>query len=221
MTIQELLGPEVIADLKDHQLRELVEAHEQNPDAVSKIWRNAQTANNPIAVLISSVRKLSTEVDVVVEAYDLDGVVNDALRLYNTRTNKYPPTDQPGWTEADAIIYAVDTAQLKHSRFHSNEIERALRIRIGRPWTADQDPDLHKPGGSPPELLENILNKVGRIGAMPDNKSEAQLLAERLRLKGQSNAVDPKVYNPKPKPKVDTADLARRLLESINKGEAA
>lgn len=218
MTIQELLGPEVIANLRDHQLLEVSLAYETDPQAITRIWRNAQTANNPVAVLISKVRKVGTEVDVVVEAYDLDGVVNDALRLYNARTSKYPPTDEPGWTEADAITYAVDTTRQHHSRFAADDVERALRIRIGRPWSANQDPAQHAPGGSPPELLENILNKVGRIGAMPNNKSEAQILAEQLRRKGASNAPDPRILSKK---KSDPADLARRLLEAINEGEAA
>lgn len=219
MTIEELLGPEVIENLRTQQLLEISLAFESDPTAVSKIWRGAQTANNPVAVLISKVRSLGTTLDAVVEdAYDLEGVVNDALRLYNARTSKYPPTDDPGWTEADAIVYAVDIAALKHSRFAADDIERGLRIRIGRRWLQNHDPALHAPGGSPPELLENILNKVGRIGAMPNNKSQSQVLAEQLRLKGASNAVDPEI---KPKPKASTTDLAKRLLETLEEGKAA
>lgn len=217
MTIEELIGPELIAGLREQQLREILEAHMQNPDAVKRIWAWAKNANNPTAALISQVRKIDLVVDVVPEAYDLEGVVNDALRLYNARTAKYPPTDQPGWTEADAIVYAVDITSLKHSRFASDDIERGLRTRIGRRWTENQDPALHAPGGSPPELLENILNKVGHIGAMPNNKSESQLLAERLRLKAASNAVDPKIRPKKP----DTSELAVRLLAELDKGKAA
>lgn len=219
MTIEELLRP---FDLSPRQRNEMFIAYDESPKGFERVCRKAAGLTNPPAALTAMIRsgqhqKIETTIDVVVEAYDLEGVVNDALRLYNARTTKYPPSDDPGWTEADAIIYAADTARQNHSRFSVEDIERGLRIRLGRPWTADQDPALHKPGGSPPELLENILNKVGRIGAMPNNKSEAQILAERLRLKGASNAPDPVTT----KPKVNTTDLAKRLLATLNEGKAA
>lgn len=205
MTVEELIGDRNLTPNQTHEMRQ---AYYENPEGFERICKSTQRANNPAAALLSVIRKGKHRAeDAVAAPVDLDEVVALAVRSYNARVAKYPPIDEAGWREEDAITYAVDTVQRQHSRYGSDDLERALRIRIGRPWSVSQDPALHAPGGSPPELLDNILRKVGRIGAMPDSKSEAQMLAERLKAKG---LVEPDRPDPTP-----PQDLVQRLLATL------
>lgn len=198
------------------QQNEVELAYEVDPAGVERLVKKARNANNPPAALISMVRKMSLVVDVIAEpAFDLDGATNDCLRIYNARVAKYPPTSERGWTDDDAIVYAIDCVRSSNSRFEAIDLERSLRIRIGKPWNADQDPALKAPGGAPPNLLHNILTKVGKIGSMPDGLTSAEYLAAYLKATGRVEKDPPRrkeiepVATPEPTPE---PTLAERLL---------
>lgn len=175
-------------DLTSTQRYEMIEAFDESPDGFARLVRRAESANNPAAALISMVRKgqhlhqEQTGKGTKPEATTLDDLVSICLRSYNARIAKYPPIDERGWTDDDAIVYAVWVASTWNSRISQDDIERAFRVRIGKPWTSDQDPALGT--GCPPELLANVLRKLSRIGvievAEPEPATTASDLAQRL-----------------------------------------
>lgn len=188
MTIDELIAD---LDLTSTQRYEMIEAFEESPDGFARIVKKADGANNRAAALISMVRKgehtkiVQTGKGTKPEATTLDDLVSICLRSYNARIAKYPPNDERGWTDDDAIVYAVWVASTWNSRISQDDIERAFRVRIGKPWTSDQDPALGT--GCPPELLANVLTKLSRIGVIvveerkpPEPATTASDLAQRL-----------------------------------------
>lgn len=128
-------------DLTSTQRYEMIEAFEESPDGFARLVRKSATANNPQAALISMVRKgqhtrtLGVVKGSKPEATTLDDVVDIAIRSYNARKAKYP--DFPG---DDAIGYATWVASTWNSRLSPDAIERGLRRRIGKAWTAESDP---------------------------------------------------------------------------------
>lgn len=197
MTIEEQLRE---FDLTSSQRYEILAAHQESPDGLERVIKKASGANNPTAALISLVRKGVHNEDKNPSkgskppADTLDDIAAIAVRSYNARVAKYPPVDERGWTLDDAISYAVWVASTwSNERWSQDDIERAMRIRIGKPWTSDQDPALGT--GCPPELKERILLKLRGFGDMPSEK-------------------------PDPKLKIDANELAARLLATLEE-EAA
>lgn len=172
MTIEELLREFA---LTSNQRDEMLIAYDENASGFERVCRKALNANNPPAALVGMIRKdehtknkasKGSEPEVV----DLEDCVGIALRLYNARLAKYPPTDERGWTRDDAIIYAVDTAQYRHAKFDSADIERRLRVILGCPWDENSNPALGT--GCPPEMPDEKPE--------PTLKVDANELAQRL-----------------------------------------
>jgi hypothetical protein len=179
MTIQELIREH---EFTSSQRIEALAAYDESPAGFERICRKAGNANNPTAALIAMLRQgqhlKSEERDKGKPPADtLDDLAGIAITSYRARIAKYPPIDERGWTDDDAIVYGVWVASTWNNRYSQDDIERAMRIRIGKPWDAESDPALGT--GCPPELLEHILRQTGRIGAMPKDEPDLTL-AERL-----------------------------------------
>lgn len=183
MTIQELLAA---FDLSPNQRTEMYVAYDENPKGFERVAKRAAEMNNPPAALTSMIRKgahlkAEEQASKGKPASDtLDDLAAIAVRAYRARIAKYPPVDERGWTDDDAITYGVFVASTWSNRAAQDDIERAMRILIGKPWTKDQDPLLGT--GCPPELLERIKRGITRIGVIekPAPTPEPDLVA-RLR----------------------------------------
>lgn len=170
VTIHDLISGR---DFTSDQRNELFIAYDENPQGLERIAKRSLGANNPDAALIAMVRKgqhLKAEGAAArpdkPPADTLEDVVQIALSSYNARTAKYPPIEERGWTQDDAIVYAVDVAATWNTRLDVNDIERGLRKILGCAWDSEGDPALGT--GCPPDLLAEILANLGRVGTMPE-----------------------------------------------------
>lgn len=195
MTVQELIRD---YDFTANVRNEMFIAYDENPEGFERLCLRVAKLKNPPAALTSMVRSGQHMKDDQhpgggrPTSDTLDDVVAIALTAYNARVAKYPLINERGWTQDDAIIYAVDVAHTWATRIAPDDIERALRIRLGCPWTSETDTALGT--GCPPELRDRILTKLRGFGDMPDEKKEPTL-------------------------KIDANELAQRLLAEL--GEAA
>jgi hypothetical protein len=158
------------------QESEAREAFLENPDGFERVIDRTATANSPAGAFLNAIRRgdhknvRSIRPTRKKPTRDLDTIAEIGVAAYHARTATYPPIDEPGWTNDDAISYAVEVASHRNSHLLPDDIERQVRYRIGHPWTAESDPTLGT--GCPPELLRNLVAKASTIGSPPQIKPE-------------------------------------------------
>ncbi|MBA3841019.1 MAG: hypothetical protein H0X39_00085 [Actinobacteria bacterium] len=181
MSIQELIRD---YEFSPNVRNEMFIAYDENPKGFERVATRATNANNPPAALTSMIRQGAHLKDAERSkgtkpaADTLNDLATIAAHAYRARITKYPPIDERGWTHDDAIAYGVWVASTWSNRVAQDDIERAMRILINKPWDVESDPALGT--GCPPELLARIQRGISRIGIVEAKPVAAPPAADTL-----------------------------------------